>query len=180
MSRNSPTGARPPMQVLNQEYLLESVDAVRPHPENINQGDVGAIFESIEDNGFFGACVVQRSTGYICIGNHRYKAALEHGATHVPVLYVDVDDDRALRMLLADNRLAELAYRDPKELVELLGGLVSTTGTLSGTGYSTDDLDELIRGLQGDAPEIQGDAPEAPKAICPSCGCRFDPKNPFA
>jgi hypothetical protein len=31
------------------------VDSLETHPRNVNQGDIGAIYESIGANGFYGA-----------------------------------------------------------------------------------------------------------------------------
>lgn len=132
------------MQILNQEMVLENVHAIRHHPENQRQGDVGAVWESIHENGFYGALIVQQSTGHILVGNHRYRAALEEGATHVPVIYLDVDDDRARRILLVDNRTNDLASYDEEGLAEMLKSIIDETGHLQGTGYSGDDLDELL------------------------------------
>lgn len=68
------------MKLNSQEYAQAKLGELKPHPRNPRQGDVGAIYQSIEANGFYGAIVAQRSTGYILAGNHRYKAAAEAGA----------------------------------------------------------------------------------------------------
>src|SRR4051812_3541184 len=112
------------MTSLNRQYQAECpVGDIRMHPRNARQGDIGAICLSIEHNGFFGACVVQESTRYILVGNHRYQAAVHSGASTIPVIFVDVDDERALKILLADNRTNDLAsYNDPA-LADLLEGI---------------------------------------------------------
>lgn len=135
------------MRIINQSVELVSLDKLRPHPKNPRQGDVGAIHESIEANGFYGVVVAQRSTGYILAGNHRYLAARHAGAKEIPIAWVDVDDDEALRILLADNRTNDLASYDDHVLAELLQGLMTETGTLDGTGYDGDALDELLADL---------------------------------
>jgi hypothetical protein len=137
------------------------------HPRNPRQGDVGAIHQSIEEHGFYGALVVQRSTGYVLAGNHRLQAAQHHGAKKVPVIWVDVSDEQALRILLADNRATDLAHYDSPGLAELLQELAEGPG-LEGTLYSGDDLDELLASMQlpsdedwMDHFEDQGDTSEA-------------------
>ena len=147
------------MRIINQSVELVSLDKLRPHPKNPRQGDVGAIHESIEHNGFYGVVVAQRSTGYILAGNHRYLAARHAGAKEIPVAWVDVDDDAALRILLADNRTNDLASYDDHALAELLQGLMTETGTLDGTGYDGDALDELLAelGIGQDAPDASED-----------------------
>jgi ParB-like nuclease domain len=131
-----------------QEYELVSVRAIKTHPRNARQGDIGAIHESITQNGFFGACVVQKSTGHILAGNHRYMAAVEAGLQSVPVIWVDVDDDRALRILLADNKTSDDASYDQTALADILSELANTSDLL-GTGFDGDDLDQLIADLGG-------------------------------
>ena len=59
------------MRIINEETLLVGVHSLKPHPKNPNQGDLGAVHESIETNGFFGSIVVQRSTNIILVGHHR-------------------------------------------------------------------------------------------------------------
>lgn len=144
--------------VINESVELVPVHMLSAHPENPRQGDIGAIYESIQANGFFGTIVAQRSTGFILAGNHRFQAAIEAGISEVPVVWVDVDDDRALRILLADNRTNDLASYDEGALAELLKRVLSTTDTLAGTGYEPEDLDDLLQRVEGSLPE-PGDAP---------------------
>lgn len=137
---------------LNTEYEAVPIDAIEAHPRNPNRGDLDAIAESIEANGFYGALVVQRSTRRILAGNHRWQAARAAGLPEVPVVWVDVDDERALRILLADNRTAELSYRDPEELANLLAELESTDEVLLGTGYQPEDIEDLLAELDPTSP----------------------------
>lgn len=132
------------------------VDQLRLHPDNAREGDVGAIWESIQENGFFGALLVQRSTGYILKGNHTYKASLAAGASHVPVLWLDVDDAAATRILLVDNAASDRAGYDNAGLQELLRQVLDDAGTLAGTGYTTDDLDALIAAAAGEGRKAKG------------------------
>jgi len=144
--------AKQKTKVNPQTFEMVGVNSLHVHPANPRQGDVGAIYESIEHNGFYGAIIVQRSSGAILAGNHRYMAAVQSGITELPVLYVDVDDDRALRILLADNRTNDKASYDNSTLAEILSDLANTSDLL-GTGYDGDDLDELIAGLGFESPD---------------------------
>lgn len=125
------------------------IDTLVLHPRNARRGDIGAIHTSIQETGFYGRVLVQRSTMHVLAGNHRLQAAQHAGATHVPAEIIDVDDDTALRILLADNRTNDLADYDDAKLAELLRDLVTNTGTLDGTGYDGDDLDDLENLLAG-------------------------------
>lgn len=143
--------------IINKQYAYADPADLIPHPENPRVGDVAAIAESIEANGFYGALVVQRSTGHVLVGNHRLAAAVELGLDRVPVVWADVDDDRARRILLADNKSADLAYYDDESLASVLA---SFDDDLLGTLYSDADLDVLAAlDLGGDA-EV-GDARDA-------------------
>jgi len=135
------------VEYVPQQYEDRPVADLVLHPRNPNQGDVGAIATSIDAIGWYGAPIVQKSTGYILAGNHRVMAARHEGAETVPCLVIDVDDDVATRILVGDNRLAALAYMDDERALELLMEL-QATGGLPGTGYDEDDLDALVRSLQ--------------------------------
>ena len=181
-------------RIINESYEIVPIDQIRPHPRNPRQGDVGAIQQSIEANGFYGACVVQRSTGHILAGNHRWKGARAAGEKTIPVTWVDCDDDRALRILLADNRTSDIASYDDNALAELLRSIQLDTGTLLGTGFDGEALDELLEGLGLGGGGTDGltdedatpEPPEAPVTIlgdlwllgsyveCPHCGAKTD------
>jgi ParB-like chromosome segregation protein Spo0J len=135
--------------ILNESYALVPLDHLTEHPENPNDGDVDAIAASIDANGFYGAVVAQKSTGHVLAGNHRLAAARAHGLDALPVVWVDVDDDRARRIMLADNRTAELAHRDPEALTAILSALNDTDEALRGTGYVPEDLEDLLALIAG-------------------------------
>jgi DNA modification methylase len=130
--------------LLSQQTVLEPIVTLTLHPQNPRQGDIGAIGTSINRLGFYGGIVCQRSTRHILVGNHRWQAAMNEGLTHVPVFWVDVDDEHALRILLADNRTSELASYDDNTLIELLKDLADTPLGFEGTGWDGDALDELM------------------------------------
>lgn len=128
-------------------YLTVPIDEVSNHPRNVRQGDVGAIAESLKEHGQYRPIVVQRSTGYVLAGNHTLKAAKALGWKKVAVTYVECDDERALRILLADNRTNDLATYDDGALAELLKELTESETGLAGTMYDGDALDQLLSDL---------------------------------
>lgn len=121
----------------DQEYELVDVDELKEHPDNQNIGDEDAIRESMDVNGWFGAVLVQRSTGFIIAHNHAFRVAKQKGALQIPVIWKDVDDVEALRILLADNETARRSYRDEDRTREILDSL----GSLEGTGIRLEDLE---------------------------------------
>ncbi len=124
--------------------IYADVSEVDPHPENANMGDLDAIKESIRINGYYAPILVQSSTGYILAGNHRYRAARELGHTAVPVIYIDVDDEAAKRIMVADNRTTRLGHDDDALLAALLEEIGDSDTGLLGTGYSHADLQTLL------------------------------------
>lgn len=124
------------------EPLLVPIDTVTQHPDNPNNGDVEAIAQSVEINGYIEPIVVQRSTGYIIAGNHRYQALLGLRSTVIPAVFVDLDDIAAKRYLLASNRIAALAEIDNGNLLPLLSEL-DDANALLGSGYNRLDLEQL-------------------------------------
>jgi len=132
-----------------QDNNIENVDpnSLGLHPDNPRQGDIGAIVTSIENNGWFGTLVAQRTTRQVLAGNHRLQAAIALDMETVPVYWVDVDDAEAKRILLADNRVSDLATWDDTVLVSLLESLANNDALL-GSGYDGDDLDALLYDAQ--------------------------------
>lgn len=130
------------------QKLEVSVHELQLHPRNVRQGDVGAIAESLKQNGQYRPIVVQKSTGYVLAGNHTLKAAKALGWETVAATFVDVDDDAALRILLVDNHTNDLAHYDETELSELLKELTESERGLEGTGYDVEELDDLLRELE--------------------------------
>lgn len=153
---------------INQEYELVTLDRLTKHPRNPNQGDVGAIIGSIEANGWYGAVIAQLSTGHILAGNHRYEAARQSGIAEVPVIWLDVDDERAMRIMLADNRTTRLGVDDEQVLAEILQGL----GDLSGTGYDDSDLADMLNAAAREIADDVGSGATV-EIECPNCGHHF-------
>lgn len=142
----------PTPTILNQApSKLVAIGDLKPHPKNPRQGDVGAIHASLDAHGFYGTIVVQKSTGFILAGNHRWLAAQQAEMEKIPVVYVDVDEETALRILLADNRTSDIGGYDEAQLLALLSALEQTPAGLDGLGYDTDDLQELAL-LLGEPP----------------------------
>jgi len=130
------------------EPLLDDIEKLRPHPDNPSSGDEDEIVTSIEVNGMYRPVMAQVSTGYVLAGNTTYAACLNLRSRRIPVVWLDVDDEAALRILLGDNELARLAIVDRALLSPLVARLLETELKLLGTGYheptvpnAADDLD---------------------------------------
>lgn len=156
---------------VDQHYEVVPIDEVRPHPDNPRRGDVDRLAVSIDRNGFYGACVVQRSTGYILAGNHRWLAAKARGLIQVPAIFVDVDVDQARRIMVADNRMSDLATYDDDALSALLTE-IAHDGGLIGTGFTDEDLARLLPDAAPTLPP-DGALDDRKVHICPACGHRW-------
>lgn len=142
---------------LDLEIVYVPPSRVSPHPRNPRRGAVAAIRESITVNGMYRPLIVQESTGFILAGNHTYRALVEEGCEFVPVCFVDVDDDAAKRIMVADNRSADLGTYDDELLAKILQSLPS----IEGTGYDENSLADLMDAILT-GPEIHGDPDSAP------------------
>ena len=96
------------IKILQESIEMVDTDSIDPHPENPRVGDIGAIINSMRTNGFFGALIAQKSTRHVLVGNHRLHAATWLKMPQVPVIWVDVDDVKAKKIMLADNRVSDL------------------------------------------------------------------------
>lgn len=130
------------------------------HHKNARIGDVEAIKGSMVANGVYKPIVVNTGTytgrpNEVLAGNHSLKAMRQLAEENpsdprwqqVDVWLVDVDDERATRILLADNATADKGTYDHAQLLELLEAV---DYDLDGTGYSESDLEALERTINGE------------------------------
>ena len=136
------------MKTLDQRYEIVSMDQLAQFPGNPRKNDVATILESVEENGFYGAVLVQKSTNRILAGHGRYAAALAADATELPAIIIDCDDDRAEKIVLIDNKANDKAGYDEELLLTFLQGM----GDLAGTGYVDRDLTDLEKLLSVPTP----------------------------
>lgn len=137
---------------------LVPIGDLSTHPDNPRQGDVGALVDMMRANGFYGESIYQESSGQVCIGNHRLLAARALGMPVIPAMGAAIDDERAKRWMLGDNRAADLAAYDDSLLADLLSDLATgTSGALAGTGFDNDALDQLLADVSHAASVTLGD-----------------------
>jgi ParB-like nuclease domain len=129
------------------EPLLVPIDDIHPHPDNYNTGNTDTIAESIRTNGMYRPVYAQTTTAHIVAGNTTHAAAKQLGATRIPVMWLDIDNPTATRILLADNRIAALAQPDNTQLLELLDTL---DRNYIGTGYDDTAIAALVRAVTAD------------------------------
>lgn len=135
---------------MSSDLLVERVAVadLLPYPGNARRHDLDTIRRSLREHGQWRPAVVQRSTSYVLIGNGMLAAAKLEGWTELAAHYRDVDDATARRLVLLDNRSGELGGYDNAALAELLSSLP----TVEGTGYTDDDLADLLASVR--APDL--------------------------
>lgn len=136
------------------------IDSLKPHPGNPRVGNVALIAESLAAHGQYSPIVVHESTRNILAGTHTWQAAKSLGWQTVQVTWFTGDEQQARRVLLADNRTADLATYDTDALMALLDSLPD----LDGTGFDYGDVDDLDPAPLPPAP------PRAPEPPDPHAG----------
>ena len=120
--------------------LLLPIKSLKPFPGNPRQGDVHLISESLAKHGQYRPIVVRKQDKTILAGNHTFKAAKSLGWTHISAVVLDVTDEQAKRIVLADNRTSDLGDYVERSLAAVLGSL----DDLSGTGFDDNDLLRML------------------------------------
>lgn len=125
-------------------------------PGNARKGDIPKIRKSLREFGQIQTVVVQKSTDYVLGGNHTVQAAELEGWTEIDAYVVDVDDAEALKINVALNKLGDEGTYDFEALIAQLEEI----DDLVGTGWSQDELDDLVVAYE---PEVEI-APPSPEA----------------
>lgn len=117
----------------------------------INEHVIQQIAVSIQQFGFINPIIVQRSTNKIIAGNTRFKAGLKLNLPKVPVIYVDLDNERATAYAIADNKLGELALWDDELLKDLMLEIQESDIDLETLGFDEYELDSIFNDSMGDS-----------------------------
>lgn len=153
--------------------LAVPLDTLQPHPRNPRRGDLDSIAASLAEFTQYKPVVVQKSTGYICAGNHTWAAAKRLGWSEIAAVLLDIDDSTAIRIIAGDNRTSELGSFDNHSLAEMLKD-IGRDDAWRGTGYFEEDLDNLLDSIAEDllaeATEPDAGAAGAGGGLCECCG----------
>lgn len=135
-----------------------SISELKFYPGNARRGDIDLIAESLGKLGQYKPIVVNKD-GTILAGNHTVMAAQRLGWETIDVHRVDVDDDTAKRIVIVDNKANDQSTYDVEDLVNLLTELP----TLEATGFTRDEVDQLLESLD----DIDVEIPERPAEPTP-------------
>ena len=120
------------------------VGDLKAYKGNPRVGSIEAIAESLDENKQYKPIVVNKKDNSILAGNHTWMAAKHLGWETISVAYVDVDDNSAKKIVLADNRTNDLATYDTESLSTLLQGLDNPKGT----GYNEQDVSLILDAVE--------------------------------
>ncbi len=131
------------------------------NPRN-NDEAVPHVAASIKRFGWRQPIVAKRS-GEVIAGNTRLKAAQQMGLEHVPVHWFDGTDLDATAFAIADNKTHDFSTWNEPALARLLIEL-RAEDALEGVGYSTDEIDDLLRSIASEVEprEVDDEGPEEP------------------
>jgi DNA modification methylase len=139
-------------KIINDSSEMVDPSTLNEHPNNPRLGNLNSVIASIKAHGFYGAVVAQKSTRNVLAGNHRLRAAKTLKLEEIPVIWLDIDDEQAIRILVADNRTSDLAEYNDQALAELLTSLQASTIGLTGLGFDESDLSDLLASLEVNQP----------------------------
>lgn len=143
-------------------FKIVPTDQVRPYERNArthSPEQVRQIEASIREFGFTNPLLVDESGGLIA-GHGRLEAAKALGLAEVPTIVVSgLTQAQQRALVLADNKLALNAGWDMSLLVEELQGLQADGFDLNLTGFSLEELGDLL------APADSANDPDAAPAL---------------
>lgn len=97
---------------------IKDIDLISPYfnnPRN-NNNAVKPTVESISRFGFITPIMVDKAGVIIC-GHTRFFASVQLGFNKIPVIYSDMDEEKAKKFRILDNKVCEKSSFDEKELI---------------------------------------------------------------
>jgi DNA modification methylase len=143
---------------------MKPISSIRPYENNprINDAAIDAVAASIKEFGFRQPIVVDEE-GVIVVGHTRYKAALKLGYTEVPVhVAIGLTPAQLKAYRIADNQTARLSEWDDDKLVLELAELQKMDFNLHLTGFSAEELLNLLEPPNPEGLTDPDDIPEPP------------------
>lgn len=168
------------MKFLGQKEV--PIGDLKPHPDNPNRGSVPDLSNSLEEFGQFRSLPVWKDPDgglTILAGHHLVEAAKELGIETMRVDVIDTDDKTARKIMLADNRLADLGLGPDLDL--LLKNLEELSDDIAGTGFDVEYIKMLEEAVSG-PPEIEelddeaNETPASPEDFYRRLTLLVDPK----
>ena len=139
------------MKLAEMKIERVKVEDLKPYERNTrvhNKRNLEAIKKSLDAFGQTKPIVVRRETMEILCGNGTYEAACELGWKEIDCHLIDIDENRAKALMIADNKTSDLAETNEKNLLDLLQEMDSDLLEL--TGFDNAELDKMLQFHEGD------------------------------
>jgi site-specific DNA-methyltransferase (adenine-specific) len=114
-----------------------------PDNPRVNDHAVDRVAKSIQDFGFASPIVVRSSNKMIIAGHTRFKASKKLGLDFVPCIFMDLNEEEARLLALADNKLGELADWHEGSLRQILDDIGDPEIAMD-LGWSKEELTDLM------------------------------------
>lgn len=131
------------------------------NPREISKHDFEALEHSLKEFDCVEPIVVNRKNKEIIGGHMRVKALKELGEKKVPVVFVDLNKNKAKMLNIALNRIS--GEWDEQKLSELIYELDQKELDLTFTGFDSREIDDLLEETMLDIPETFDLAKEVKK-----------------
>lgn len=151
------------LDITSLKFEIVPVNKLKPHPKNPkihSQDQIDGIAKSITLNGWGRPILATRDLTIIA-GHATTQAAKSLGMTEVPVVILDISPERAITLMLADNRYAEMAETDTERLALIFQELQLDFPDMDlegSTGYSLSEITKFMP-----TPEAEDDGYDAPE-----------------
>jgi hypothetical protein len=124
------------------EIKLVPLSSIKPYFNNPrdNEKAIAPTKESIKKYGFVKPIICDKD-GVIIAGHTRYIASFQLGLKEVPVIFSDMDSEKAKQFRIADNKLAEKSIFDEDKLIRELKEMSSPNDMQS---FFFEDIDSMI------------------------------------
>ena len=124
---------------------LISTDQLKPNPANPNihsDQQIEKLAKIIQAHGWRHPITISNRSGLIVSGHCRFYAAQRLGIKQVPVDYQDFSSDAEEKaVLIADNKIQELAEIDSQKMDDILAELKAVDYPLELTAIDAEDLE---------------------------------------
>jgi hypothetical protein len=153
-------------RIVDHEWKVMSVpiERLKTWSKNPRHNDHAAkkLAELIKTHGFIDP-IIATPDRVIRAGHTRYKAAQIVGLTHVPVIFVKFDSERAAELYsVSDNKASEFSHWDRAKLTEIFAALAAEdNGDLSNIARGSGFLEEELEGIK----ELDADDDDAARSF---------------
>lgn len=138
------------MQMDEEKVVLVPIGDIKPYPNNSkthSEKQIREIIGSIKEFGWTQPCLLDE-TNMLLAGHGRLEAAKRLKMSHVKCLYKQGLTEKQKRAyIIADNKLTENGGWDLQKLTAEVDWLIRQDYDATITGFSNEDIDNLLKGL---------------------------------